>query len=337
MPETGNHGLASEALLEYKTALRHFIGQQLKSHAGGQGDWFDVYVIQCLSGIQQDALRRRLKDWEENRESLRRPSDVEGPEQFLEETHFPQIVQKHWNEVFHHSLKDRSAVLNDLRAVRNFRNDGVAHAQEQLADDELIALLEACGRLLEFVNREAARKVQSLIDRATSPGNEEAEAAQLEGTKEEPTPASDEEDFRAEADPTIAEGLVAEASRLDELASEYLKADEAAVALNNLQANIEETMSDLGLEFFGNIEDEMGDAWYQVRRLQLEDIGAELIAETMRESRGWEETGVQMRFDAVGSEHWVRVNVEIDIRDVEEYHELHFPFRLRPPWARTPP
>lgn len=157
-----NYGRASQALLIYKTATRRFIARTLKSQNGGAGDWFADLVLAKLSGPMCSNIKRVMDESEEGTVKNRGGLEDEGPERFLEETHFPNIVGENW-DAFRHSLKDRDTVLRQLRQIKKYRNEKVAHNSEPVLDEEVTEIIEACRSVVARFDSSAAEQLTELL------------------------------------------------------------------------------------------------------------------------------------------------------------------------------
>ena len=154
MIETANYGRLSEALLIYQLAMQRYIARTLQTANNGAGDWFSDQVLTSLGGDRRKNLERNRRELE----------DGTSPEQLLDATHFPDVLNENWDS-FRLALKDRKQVLRQTRQIKKWRSSW-AHPSEKatggLSDADLDEKLQTCEAVVERFNSEAASMIRSL-------------------------------------------------------------------------------------------------------------------------------------------------------------------------------
>jgi hypothetical protein len=160
---TTNYLSLYEGLKIFRDATLPFIVEKLQMVYGD--DWWEQGVARCFR--PEDIERLRIQ-FEKRHDSLvvERPGDELA--EMLDISHFGNIIDANWKQVFGDALGDRK-VIDWLYEVREVRN-AVAHPQtgDMPADDVWRALHNA-GRILRLVNAEAAADLQRLKDELGAP------------------------------------------------------------------------------------------------------------------------------------------------------------------------
>lgn len=350
MTDALNYGRANQALRIYRNAARRLVARTLKRENRGAGDWFGDLVLAKLPRPLADYLEHQVRGAEEEGNvKSRGGNDHEGPERFLEEKHFPHIVQENWI-AFRQSLGDRDSALRQLRSVRDYRNNRVAHENGQpLSEDEVIEIIEACLSIVQRFDSSASSQLTELLTKPEFDiGSADAvptqvprsdhsdvvgQVSRLSQTAAEVSassvcPQQDEVDSSAtteeESSPGEAEDEGAwhgvmkfeqerrrRAARLDRLIRQFVQAGEAQYQVDELK----DTLSELG----SASEQDLEDTWSELHSLRWLGILPELITEVIEASSGFETLANardgEVGFYVEGSSKSVDLRITLEVRD----------------------
>lgn len=170
-----NYGRLSEGLHRYRDTMRGFVARRLRQ-AFPQGDWFQERVVAVVPPAHQANLERDLAQLRTQAEGKK-----VRPEAVLDIQHFFHVISKNWREAFASSFKENRKVLNWIREVGDERNDWAHPPLGDLEASDVTRTLDTAYRVLEYVDRDAAKHLAALRDQ-----QEEPESAQPPA---EPPPA----------------------------------------------------------------------------------------------------------------------------------------------------
>ena len=277
-----NHGRVSQALFIYKTATRHFIARTLKTQNGGAGDWFADLVLPNLPKPIAERLKDRVREAAEDGSiASRGGQDDEGPERFLEERHFPHIVKRNW-DAFRHSLKERDVVLKQLRHIKGFRDDKVAHNSEPLSNEEVTEIVETCRSIVEKFDSAAAGQLTKLL----TPPEVKDEAAVERSTGQEAEPAASvSEQETAEGNDDVWREVnrfererTRKQTRLHRLMRQFADLSEAYESIGELTYQVDKLRPVVELEI---AQDQLEEAQSDLYSLLWLETAPKLLAELM--------------------------------------------------------
>ena len=281
MIETANHNRASAALLIYKTATRQFIARTLKSENGGAGDWFEDLVLAKLSKSQADRLRHLVDEAKQERAIKDRGGmEDEGPEAYLEESHFPDIVRHNWDS-FRHSLKDRDSVVKRLRQIKSYRNEKVAHSSESLSQQEAIEIVRECQSMVMLFDSSASAQLDGLLNPAEAPSSSELEPTTSDEGKSVTGVSESAQSFNLEMSAEdfmrhVRQEQQSRLRRLDELIRQFEQVGEELYQVDQLKASLEAR----------SIDTDLDDAWEELHSLRWLEIAPELVTAAFDQMHG---------------------------------------------------
>ena len=327
MIDTTNHGRASEALLIYKTATRRFIARTLKNQNGGAGDWFANLVLPHLSR----PIAERLKDQvdgaiEGGGMTSRGGREDEGPERFLEEKHFPRIVNGNWN-TFRHSLKDRDAALSQFRQIRTFRNEKVAHNDQPVTDEEVIEIIETCGSAVAPFDSTAAQQLAKLLiptserEAAESPQPSSPSESDSNPTEQEGAESLSDSESWERVGRSYHEQVREWEDAMERRIARFLESADAAEALNHIADHVEEFALDIEID-----QDSIDQARADLMILRWDELAPELVALATKEigtanqhwnQNGYTESGFTsgtIEFDYETPSGQVSIQIHVDVQ-----------------------
>ena len=153
------YGRLSEGLKVYRDAMRPWVARRLRQ-AQPVGDWFELLVVQALTGVQADNVRRELQR-EEGAGII--GQGKAGPEQVLDIHHFRRVISYNWERVFARVFQDRR-LLNWIEEVGQERNTWAHPPDGDLAAADVTRVLDSCARVLEYVDKGVAGRLKALRD-----------------------------------------------------------------------------------------------------------------------------------------------------------------------------
>lgn len=301
MIDTMNHGRVSQALLIYKTATRRFIADVLKRENGGIGDWFGDLVLTSLKGEKAERLKDKASEAaEEGSTKIRGGGEDEGPEKFLEETHFPHIVKENW-KTFRHRLKDHDEVLRNLRQLKNDRDRVVHENGQPLSDEEAHEIIETCRSVVERFDSSAAKQLTELLNPPEPEGDStDSLSADSPGCGEEESVWKGVKQFEREQERRRV--------RLDKLIRQFEQVGEEQHQIDELKTRLEAR----------SIDSDLDDAWEELQSLRWLEIAPELITAAFGQMYGGfgiegTEDGWKMDFSARSGSEEVYLQIAISV------------------------